>query len=147
KYTRSASARTDASNLISDDPKYRYAPMWSVGGRWQVGKEDFLSSVDWLDNLGLRVTYGYNGNVDKSTAFMSLVNMNTTPNVYTNDLVATISSFGNPTLRWEKTGMTNIGADFSMLSGKLFGKVDLYNKHGKDLIADLSIPSINGTTM
>src|SRR5699024_4186858 len=75
-----------------------------------------------------------------------LVNMNTTPNVYTNDLVATISSFGNPTLRWEKTGTTNIGVDFSMLSGKLFGKVDLYNKHGKDLIADLSIPSINGTT-
>ena len=146
KYTLSASARTDASNLITDDPKYRYAPMWSVGGRWQVGKEDFLSSVDWLDNLGLRVTYGYNGNVDKSTAFMPLVNMNTTPNVYTNDLVATISSFGNPTLRWEKTGTTNIGIDFSMLSGKLFGKVDLYNKHGKDLIADLSIPSINGTT-
>lgn len=146
KYTVSASARTDASNLITDDPKYRYAPMWSVGGSWQMGREEFMQSVSWVDNLGVRLTYGFNGNVDKSTAFMPLVNMNTTPNSYTNDIFASVSSYGNPTLRWEKTGTVNLGVDFFFLQGKLFGKLDLYNKHGKDLIAELSIPSVNGTT-
>ena len=34
KYTISGSVRTDASNFITDDPKYRYAPFWSVGGIW-----------------------------------------------------------------------------------------------------------------
>lgn len=146
KYTMSASARTDASNMITDDPAYRYAPLWSIGGRWHMGKESFIERIGWVDNLGLRITYGYNGNVDKSTAFMPLVSMNTTPNTYTNEITANVSSFGNPTLRWEKTGTWNLGIDYSVLGGRLFGKVDVYNKYGRDLIAQLSIPAINGTT-
>ena len=146
KYTLSGSARSDASNLISDDPSYRYAPFWSVGGNWNLTREKFMENVKWADDLRLRLTYGYNGNVDKSTAFMPLIAMGSSPNIYTNDFTATISSYGNPTLRWEKTGTWNIGADFSLFSGKLYGKIDLYNKMGKDLIATLSIPSVFGTT-
>lgn len=146
KYTISGSARTDASNLISDDPSYRYAPFWSVGGTWNVMREKFMQPATWVDDLRLRATYGYNGNVDKSTAFMPLIAMASSPNIYTNDFTASISSYGNPTLRWEKTGTWNIGVDFSLMNSKLFGKVDFYNKSGKDLIATLSIPSVFGTT-
>lgn len=146
KYTISGSARTDASNLISDDPKYRYAPFWSVGGGWNVTHEAFMKPIKWVDDLRLRFTYGYNGNVDNTTAFMPLIAMASSPNVYTNDYTASISSYGNPTLRWEKTGTWNVGMDFSLFSAKLFGKVDVYNKKGRDLIATLSIPSVNGTT-
>lgn len=146
KYTLSGSYRTDASNLITDDPKYRYAPFYSIGGAWHATNEEFLSGISWLDDLNVRATYGYNGNVDKSTAFRPLLSLSATPNVYTNDYTASISSYGNPTLRWEKTGTWNLGADFSIFKGKLFGKVDVYNKSGKDLIATLSIPAANGTT-
>lgn len=146
KYTLSGSYRTDASNLITDDPKYRFDPFWSVGLGWQIYREDFMSGINWVDRLNLRATYGYNGNVDRSTAFMPLISTNPTPNVYTNNYTATISSYGNPTLRWEKTGTINIGLDYSLFRGKLFGKVDVYNKSGKDLIAQLSIPAVNGTT-
>ncbi len=146
KYTVSGSIRTDASNLITDDPSYRYAPFWSVGAGWQVGKEAFLKDVSWLDRLNLRATYGYNGNVDRSTSFRPLISMSAIPNVYTGDVTATVSSFGNPTLRWEKTGTWNVGLDYSLFRGQLYGRVDVYNKSGKDLIATLSIPAINGTT-
>lgn len=146
KYTISGSYRTDASNLITDDPKYRYAPFWSVGFGWQLYRENFMRDISWLDRLSLRATYGYNGNVDKSTSFRPLIATGGAPNVYTQDLTATVSSFGNPTLRWEKTGTWNIGADYSLFNGKLYGKFDLYNKYGRDLIALLSIPAVNGTT-
>ncbi len=146
RYTISGSYRTDASNLITDDPKYRYAPFWSIGGLWNLTREQFLNSVTWLDRLGLRVTYGYNGNVDKTTAFKPLIATVATPNTWTNDYTATISSFGNPSLRWEKTGTWNLGIDYSLFNGRLFGKVDVYNKAGRDLIAQLSIPAVNGTT-
>lgn len=146
KYTVSGSVRTDASNLITDDPSYRYAPFWSAGLSWQAGKETFLESVKWIDRLNVRATYGYNGNVDRSTSFRPLINMGAIPNIYTGDVTATISSFGNPTLRWERTGTWNLGIDYSLFSGQLYGKVDVYNKSGKDLIATLSIPAINGTT-
>lgn len=146
KYTLSGSARTDASNLISDDPKYRYAPFWSVGGSWQAGREEFLKDIDWLNLLKIRFTYGHNGNVDKSTSFMPLINMGTSLNQYTQGYTATVSSYGNPNLRWERTGTWNLGIDYSLLKGKIFGKIEVYSKNSKDLIATISIPSINGTT-
>ena len=146
KYTLSGSVRTDASNLITDDPAYRYSPFWSVGGRWQIYREKFMQDISWLDRLTLRLTYGFNGNVDSSTSFMPLINMSSAPDIYTNENVASIASFGNPTLRWEKVGTLNIGFDYSLWEGRLFGKLDVYNKRGKDLLAEISIPSINGTT-
>ncbi|SEM13824.1 TonB-linked outer membrane protein, SusC/RagA family [Chitinophaga rupis] len=146
RYTISGSYRTDASNLITDDPKYRYAPFWSIGGLWNLTSEKFLNGTTWLDHLRLRATYGYNGNVDKFTAFMPLIATVATPNTWTNDYTATISSYGNPTLRWEKTGTWNLGVDYSLFNGRLSGKVDVYHKAGRDLIAQLSIPAVNGTT-
>lgn len=105
-----------------------------------------MDDIEWLDRLTLRVTYGYNGNVDSSTSFRPLISLQSTPDLYTDDMVATIASFGNPTLRWEKVGTLNVGFDYSLFEGKLFGKLDLYQKKGKDLLATISIPSINGTT-
>lgn len=146
KYTLSGSMRTDASNMITDDPKYRYSPFWSIGGGWNIGREEFLASTDWINRLSVRVTYGYNGNVDPTTAFRPLISTSATPNIYTNDYTASISSFGNPTLRWEKTGTWNLGLDYALFDNKFYGKIDVYNKNGRDLIATLSIPAINGTT-
>ncbi|PRD56694.1 SusC/RagA family TonB-linked outer membrane protein [Sphingobacterium gobiense] len=145
KYTLSGSVRTDASNMITDDPSYRWAPFWSLGGAWQLGNEQFLADMHWLDRLNVRLTYGYNGNVDRSTSFRPLIALTPAPHVVTNDYTARISSYGNPSLRWERTGTWNIGLDYSLWQGKLYGKVDLYNKQGKDLIAQLSIPAVNGT--
>jgi outer membrane receptor protein involved in Fe transport len=146
KYTISGSYRTDASNLITDDPAYRYAPFWSVGGGWHLYKEDFMNGFSWIDRLSLRATYGFNGNVDRSTSFRPLISAGGIPNTYTGDPTGSITSFGNPTLRWERTGTWNLGVDYAILKGKLFGKVDVYNKSGRDLIAQLSIPAVNGTT-
>lgn len=146
KYTLSASARTDASNLITDDPKYRYAPFWSVGASWTISKEEFMQHLSWINRLTIRSTYGFNGNVDKSTSFMPLISVPGTQNEYIQDYTASISSFGNPTLRWEKTGTIDLGLDFNLFNGKLFGKLDLYNKKGKDLIVSMSIPAVNGTS-
>lgn len=145
RYTISASARTDASNLITDDPKYRYQPMWSVGASWLVTKEKFIQEKEWIDRLVVRMTYGYNGNVDNSTSFKPLISVNATNDLYTQEPYARISSFGNPALRWEKTGVFNLGIDYDLWHGKLNGKIDYYRKSAKDLIAKISIPSVNGT--
>ncbi len=146
KYTVSGSYRTDASNLITDDPAYRYAPFWSVGAGWQIGKENFLKELTWLNRLNLRVTYGYNGNVDKSTTFKPLLTTSASPNIITGEYTGSIASYGNPTLRWEKTGTWDAGVDFNLFNSKLFGKIDFYNKHSQDLIAAREISAVNGTT-
>jgi TonB-dependent starch-binding outer membrane protein SusC len=145
KYTLSGSARADGANFITDDPKYRYNPFWSVGASWQVWKEKFFN-VKFVDRLTLRATFGYNGNQDRSTSFKPLLSLGTLPNTLTNQFTAFFSSLGNPTLRWEKTGTTNIGIDYSLFKGKLFGNINLYQRNGKDLFAFIAIPAVNGST-
>ena len=144
KYTVSASARTDASNLITDDPKYRYSPFWSVGAKWNVTKEEFMDQADWLDFLAVRFTYGFNGNVDSSTSVQPIIGYNTSQDVLINDYTASISSFGNTSLRWEKTRTIDLGVDFDMFGGKLSGRLDVYHKKGKDLLATINLPGASG---
>ena len=105
-----------------------------------------MQQVDWIDGLALRFTYGYNGNVDKSTTFKPLVNISSSPNTVTGELTGSMSSYGNPTLRWERTGTWDIGVDFNFFKGKLYGKFDVYNKHSEDLIADVTLSAVQGTT-
>ena len=152
RYTLSASARTDASNLITDDPKYRYSPFWSVGASWQAAKEEFLNG-SIFDVLTLRATYGVNGNVDKTTTFQPLLQPYPTPSILTGENYLAnwyngqnmMYSYGNPTLRWERTRTFDAGVDFEILRGSLRGKVDVYRRHSYDLIASVSLPKVMGT--
>ncbi|WP_179221505.1 SusC/RagA family TonB-linked outer membrane protein [Sphingobacterium cellulitidis] len=147
KYVLSGSYRFDASNLITDNPRYRYAPFFSIGGMWHAHKEGFMENIDWVDRLSARITYGKLGNYDPSTTFRPLITPSQSPDLYINGLIAGFASYGNPTLRWEQTSNWDLGVDFSLFDHKLFGKVDFYKKNGTDLLAELSIPSIHGTFM
>ena len=144
RYSVSGSVRSDASNLITDDPAYRYAPFWSAGASWQIANERFMAGVRAVDKLTLRVTYGYNGNVDKSTTFKPLVSTSASASTVTGDFTGKMDSYGNPTLRWERTGTWNAGVDFSLWRGKLHGKLDVYDKHSIDLIANVTLPTVQG---
>jgi len=146
KYTFSGSVRSDASNYITDDPSLRWSPFWSVGGMWNIQREDFMNKISFVDALSLRATYGRNGNAEKSTSTKTLLNVGSSVNTTTGTITATISDYGNPLLRWEKTTTTNIGVDFSLFKHKLTGKIDYYNKLGSDIVGLVSLPSATGTT-
>ena len=101
KYSLTGSFRIDASNLIVDDPKYRYAPFWSLGLNWKADKEDFIKDLNVFERLNVRFSYGHTGNVVTSTSFVPLV---TLMGVYspTGAEYAVIDDYGNPTLTWER---------------------------------------------
>lgn len=143
RYSLSGSFRTDASNFITDDPKYRYSPFWSVGFSWNVMHEKFMKSVRWIDYLTPRVTYGCNGNANTTTSLIPLISMMGIGNI-TGEEYASFASFGNPQMTWERTNVINIGLDWSMFNGKFYGKIDFYNKKGKDIMADISVPIASG---
>jgi TonB-linked SusC/RagA family outer membrane protein len=146
KYTISGSYRTDASNLITDDPKKRYSPFWSVGLNWNIHRENFVTGMDWLNRLVLRGSYGVNGNVSTATSYKPLISLISDTFYLNGRNTATISNFGNPELGWEKTRTFNIGVDFAVLGGKINGSIDAYKKKGDDLLTATSLPSVYGTT-
>lgn len=146
KYTVTASARSDASNYITDDPSLRWAPMWSIGGLWHIYREEFMKHNHFVERLSIRLTHGRNGNADKTSSNKPIVNIGTSPSANTGTIIGTISDFGNPYLRWEKTVTTNLGIDFALLGNKLNGKIDLYNKKGVDIMGLVQLPSATGVT-
>jgi TonB-linked SusC/RagA family outer membrane protein len=146
KYTLSGSVRSDASNFITDDPKLRWSPLWSVGAKWNLKNEDFMDNMKSVNRLELRLTYGKNGNVEGSTSTKALLNVGTSLNPNTGTITATIADNGNPFLRWEKTTSTNLGVDFALFNNRLFGTIDVYNKKGEGIIGLVALPAATGTT-
>lgn len=144
RYTVSGSIRSDGANFIVTDKSMRFNPMWSAGLSWNVKNEEFLKNVDAIDNLKLRITNGINGNLVGTVATKPTISLNSTPDYYTGLYNAYLLSLGNPSLRWEKINTLNLGLDFSLFDGSLYGSVEVYNKHSKDLIATVSLPSTIG---
>ncbi|WP_169725026.1 SusC/RagA family TonB-linked outer membrane protein [Algoriphagus terrigena] len=143
RYTVSASARKDMSNLFGVETNQRGVPLWSSGIGWTISEENFYS-WERMPYLKARLSYGYNGNVDKTTtAFTTLLYQNYHP--YVSGLrSAYITNPPNPLLRWEKIRIFNVGLDFENRSGRLGGTLEYYSKRGKDLIGESEVPDSNG---
>jgi hypothetical protein len=114
---------------------------------WHIGREEFMQpAASWLDRLTMRLTFGYNGNVDRNTSPYTLISTGSTPSLTTGTFVSTVAAMGNPTLRWERTQTLNAGVDFSLWGNTLFGSVDVYDKRGKDIIGTISQPGVTGSS-
>lgn len=133
RYTLSASARWDGSNLFGVKANQKGTPLWSAGTSWELSKEKFFN-VNWIQYLRLRITYGSSGNVNKLVSAYPTVTYVTDD--VTNLLSGVVKSAGNPSLRWEQVNTTNAGVDFSLFGRRIEGSVDYYVKNGKDLIGE-----------
>lgn len=131
KYVISGSLRRDASNLFGVKTNDKWQPLWSLAGRWNIISQS-QHSLSWIDDLSLRLSYGVSGNVNQSQSAVTTIRYQNTDS-YTNFPKAFINQFMNPSLRWEKNKMWNIGTNFSILNRHIQGRLDLYSKRGEDL--------------
>ncbi len=133
RYTLTASARKDESNLFGVKPNQRGVPLWSTGLLWGLNNENFYK-LDWLPVLRLRASFGYSGNVNKSlSAYLTAAP--DANNVY-GAPVNIIVNPPNPSLRWERVKIVNVGLDFSTNGNRISGSIEPYVKEGIDLFGD-----------
>ncbi|TDQ73820.1 SusC/RagA family TonB-linked outer membrane protein [Sphingobacterium yanglingense] len=141
KYTLSGSVRRDESNLFGVRTNQKGVPLWSIGAKWDLHKENFFQA-DWIDKLSIRTTYGYNGNVDKNvTAYLTGYTLPS--NVWGNPYTI-ISNPPNEDLRWERVQMVNFGAEFALFNNRLSGNVEYFTKRGKDIMGDAELAPSTG---
>ncbi|SES24363.1 SusC/RagA family TonB-linked outer membrane protein [Pedobacter rhizosphaerae] len=134
KYNLSGSIRIDRADLFGVDPKFKNRPLWSGGFGWNISNEEFMKSVEWVDVLKFRATYGIGGNIDQgSSPYIKALRRN--DNLIQNLQYITISAQPNPLLRWEKTATTNLGLDFGVLKNRLRGSIDAYDRYSTDLFS------------
>lgn len=144
RYLLTVSARQDGASQFAPGNKYSLFPSAAVG--WRINKENFMTSVNWLDDLKLRIGAGVTGNsgVDAYTTkgaitplfypFVSSITAGSLPS----------SVFANPELGWEKTTQYNFGLDFSIFNRRISGVIDVYTSQTKDLLMSRSIPTVTG---
>lgn len=143
RYIISGSARKDESNIFGVKSNQKGVPLWSAGMSWDISKESFYK-FDLIPYLRLRTTYGYNGNVDKSTSAYLTAGSNGI-NLY-NALNSSITNPPNPSLRWEKVRNINLAVDFSGFHNRVVGSIEVYQKKGLDLIGTSPIAPQTGIT-
>lgn len=133
RFILSGSVRMDLTNFFGTDKKYRYKPLWSLGGTYKLSEESFWNK-DLIQKLYVRGSYGINGNISLRNGpflILSVGNYNQT----TGGISYGIASPPNDQLRWEKTAITNLGLDFALWNNRLEGSFDYYNKNSSDLLA------------
>ncbi|MEL6483504.1 MAG: SusC/RagA family TonB-linked outer membrane protein, partial [Bacteroidota bacterium] len=147
KYTVSGSFRADESNLFGLDKSAQNRPVWSTGVKWNIGKEDFMTNVNWIDNLALRGTFGITGNSPApggAASFDILRTSPVTPFAFTGGLGNQISAPGNSKLTWERTENLNLGLDFSLFNNRLRGSFDYYENKTEDLLDEILTNTFTG---
>lgn len=142
KYLFQATVRRDGSSAFGANNRWATFP--SVSAAWRLSEEPFIRDMDVFDDLKLRAGYGVSGNSLGFDVFTARQVYGATSSFYTdgfgNDL-RTLAALrnSNPDLRWERTGMLNIGLDFAFLNNRLSGTLEFYDKNTTDLIYDYAV--------
>ena len=143
RYVISGSLRLDQSNLFGVNTNQKGVPLWSVGGSWLIGHEPFYH-VDWLPYIRIRMTLGYNGNIDKSLSAYTTASYFPASLSLLNSPFANIINPPNPDLRWERDKVINLGIDFGTKNNRISATIDYYLKNGLDLIGNIPYPPSSG---
>lgn len=136
-YFLQGSLRYEGNTKFGANNKWGMFPALSAA--WRVSNLDAIKSVDAIDDLKLRVSYGVTGR-SGFPRYTSLARY-TGYGRYLNDAGQWIQVYGpannfNPDLRWEKAIAYNFGIDFSLFRSKLTGSIDLFNRISSDLISE-----------
>ncbi len=149
KYLLTITARRDGFSAFGQGNPRALFPSAALG--WVITDEKFMkNSLNVLDYLKARVSYGENGNreIGRYAALAQLSSANylyTTPGGI-NVPVGAVSTVNmpNPNLQWERQASVNFGFDFSLKGGKISGAVDYYIRNTSNLLVNRALPNITG---
>ncbi|REC51154.1 TonB-dependent receptor [Chryseobacterium piscium] len=147
KYIFTASMRADGSSVFGAGNQWGYFPAASAA--WKITEENFLKESQTISELKLRAGYGLSGNnrigsflydtfFTTSSDYGYAFGTNVTPGATTGNILA------NKNVTWEKSASKNLGLDFGLFKGKVYGTLDVYQTDTKDLLLLAQIPKDRG---
>ncbi|GJM63300.1 TonB-dependent receptor [Persicobacter diffluens] len=144
KYLLTVSMRADASSRFGINNRVGYFPSAALG--WNISREPFLQSQDWLSELKLRASVGRTGN-DRIGDYEHLATM-----VYGGDYIFNNQIHSgifkdvleNPDLKWETSTQYDFGVNAGFLDDRLQVEMDYYLRYTNDLLLATPILSQNG---
>ena len=141
RYLATYTYRYDGSSNFG--PNKRWAGFHSVAVAWRFTNEAFLKDVKWLSNGKLRFGWGQTGNSNiggyKWGSSMSVMATGLGQSYRPANLK-------NLDIKWETQEQINIGLDLGVFNGRVNLVLDWYKKMSKDMLMQLNLPSIMGTS-
>lgn len=144
KYLVTATIRWDGSSKLSQGNKWASFPSGAVA--WKIKEESFLKNISQIDDLKLRVSFGYTGNNNIAPySTQSALNSQTYydwDGTTANGFLP--SALSNSELTWERTREWNFGTDFGFFGNRITGEINVYDRLSKDLLMNRKLASPTG---
>lgn len=160
KYLFEAAIRADASAKFPSNKRWGYFPSASLG--WRLEQESFLDQVEAIDELKIRASYGSSGN-DRgyygtdgqyhdlgNFEYLSGYQFDGQWMIGSSTQKGLVSTgLANPNLTWQKIKIYNVGLNFSLWNGRLFGETDAFYRTLSGIPATriLSLPNTFGASL
>ena len=146
KYLLTTTFRADGSSKLAPGSKWGYFPSAAIA--WNFNREDFLKDNRILSTGKVRVSYGEIGNNRVNDfAYYSTLTLPISASYAPNNSVvrgAVPTAFGNPNLKWETTGETDLGLDLGFLNDRITLTTDVYRKKTTNLLLNAQLPPTFG---
>lgn len=143
KYLLAATIRSDRASRFGSDNQTGIFPSFSLG--WRVAEESFMESMDVVNELKLRASYGVAGNFEignySAISLLGSVNYPEDGNIFPG---SSLSTLGDSELTWETSYQTNLGLDYALLNDRIYGSIDYYSTVTKDLLLSVNVPPSTG---
>lgn len=133
RYLVTLTGRLDGSDRFGVNNKYGFFPSAAMG--WNVAREDFMGSVNWLNDFKLRVSLGQTGN--SSIGGNAFAYYGPNAQYQFNDIIYSgmvKTQQENPNLKWETSTEFNAGLDFGLFRNRFSGSFEIFNKRISDLL-------------
>ena len=144
KYTVSTTLRGDGSSMVSDKHTFGFFP--SISLNWDINKEKFLSKINFVTLLKMRMGLGQSGNLGGIRSYTTLntvkengiVSVNGAPTVTMGSIKNT-----NPDLKWETRTTYNMGIDWGFWNNRLMLTTEYYYSKTTDMLYEYDVPVPN----
>jgi TonB-linked SusC/RagA family outer membrane protein len=143
KYLLTATGRWDGSSRLAEGNKWGFFPSASVA--WRVSQEEFIQDIPAINDLKLRLSYGVTGN-DRVDPYSTQATLGQTFYDYGGVIAQGYApnQLPNKNLTWETTNEVNAGLDFALLSNRISGSIDMYNRLIDNILLSRQLPAPSG---
>ncbi|TVQ67141.1 MAG: TonB-dependent receptor [Balneolaceae bacterium] len=139
RYFLNVVARYDGHSRFGAETRWGFFPSFS--GAWRISEENFFD-VSFIDELKLRVGYGTTGN--SAIGNFASRGLYSAAGSYQGSTGLRPTQLANVNLGWEEATEINVGLDYELLQGRIFGAIDVYRKDNNELLFGRPLPSDSG---
>ncbi|SMP07588.1 SusC/RagA family TonB-linked outer membrane protein [Chryseobacterium profundimaris] len=143
KYSFNGSIRRESASNFGTN--FKWGTFYGIGGAWSLHKEDFMSSISFINELKPRITYGEAGNpidIESISPYQTSQYYGSGSYAGGTTLVPTVP--GNDNYKWEVAKELNVGVDFAVWNNRVSGSLSYYNRKTSDLYITYSLSGTTG---